>query len=103
MNFISNAIKYGKENGNLLITHEVNELYVLTHIKDDGRGISEDDQKHLFQKFFRAQGVKTTSIEGTGLGLFITKELVEKMGGTLSVSSVLGQGTTFTVGFKKVM
>jgi signal transduction histidine kinase len=64
--------------------------------------MSPEDQKHLFEKFFRASDVKNSSIEGTGLGLFITKELVEKMNGTLSVQSVPGQGTTFTIGFKIV-
>ncbi len=99
MNFVSNAIKYGKDNGSIIISHEVKDGFVYTSIKDDGRGMSEEDQKHLFEKFFRAGDVKNTSIEGTGLGLFITKELVEKMGGTLSVSSKLGEGTCFTVAF----
>lgn len=100
MNFASNAVKYGKDNGKITITHEVKDGMVTTSITDDGRGMSEEDQKHLFEKFFRAGEVKKTSIEGTGLGLFITKELVEKMGGTLSVTSTLGVGTTFTVAFK---
>lgn len=102
MNFASNAVKYGKDNGTLTVTHEIKDGMVATSITDDGRGMSEDDQKHLFEKFFRANDVKNTSIEGTGLGLFITKELVEKMGGTLTVRSTLGVGTTFTVSFKQV-
>ncbi len=100
MNFVSNAVKYGNYNGNINVSHEIKDGYVTTSIADDGRGMSEEDQKHLFQKFFRAGDVKKTSIEGTGLGLFITKELVEKMGGKLSVTSTLGVGTTFTVAFK---
>ena len=77
------------------------ENNLMTSISDNGRGMSEEDQKHLFQKFFRAGDVKKTTIEGTGLGLFITKELVEKMGGSLAVISELGIGTTFTVAFKR--
>ncbi len=103
MNFVSNAIKYGKDNGTLVLSHEVSDTAVSTSIKDDGRGMSEEDQSHLFQKFFRAGDVKKTTIEGTGLGLFITKELIEKMGGTISVTSKLGVGTTFTVSFKRVL
>lgn len=99
MNFASNAVKYGNDNGTITVTHEIQDRVVSTSIADNGRGMSEEDQKHLFQKFFRANDVKKTSIEGTGLGLFITKELVEKMGGTLSVKSQLGVGTTFTVTF----
>ena len=102
MNFVSNSIKYGNDGGTLTLSHEIRDNYLITHIKDNGRGISEDDQKHLFQKFFRAGDVKDSTIEGTGLGLFITKELIEKMGGTVSVSSTLGVGTTFSVAFKVV-
>lgn len=101
MNFISNAVKYGNDNGTITVTHEINNGMVATAIADNGRGMSEEDQQHLFEKFFRAADVKKTSIEGTGLGLFITKELVEKMGGVLTVTSVLGIGTTFTVTFKQ--
>lgn len=100
MNFVSNAIKYGNDNGTIVVSHEVKDGFVTTSIADNGRGMSDEDQKHLFQKFFRAGEVKKTTIEGTGLGLFITKELVEKMEGTLAVSSTLGVGTTFTVAFK---
>lgn len=101
MNFASNAVKYGNDNGTIIVTHDIKDGMVLTSIADNGRGMSEEDQKHLFQKFFRANDVKKTTIEGTGLGLFITKELVEKMGGTLTVTSELGKGTTFTVAFKQ--
>lgn len=102
MNFISNAIKYGNDNGTITIIHTVENGFVSTSITDNGRGISKEDQEHLFEKFFRATDVKKTTIEGTGLGLFITKELIEKMGGTLKVSSELGVGTTFKVAFKQV-
>lgn len=101
MNFASNAVKYGNDNGTITVSHEVTDTFVTTSIADNGRGMSEEDQKHLFEKFFRAGDVKKTTIEGTGLGLFITKELVEKMGGKLTVSSTLGVGTTFTVAFKR--
>lgn len=101
MNFVSNSIKYGNDNGTIIVSHMVTADMVSTSIADNGRGIGEEDQKHLFEKFFRAGEVKKTTIEGTGLGLFITKELIEKMGGTISVSSTLGVGTTFVVSFKK--
>lgn len=101
MNFASNAVKYGNDNGTITVSHSVEGDLVSTSIADNGRGMSEEDQKHLFEKFFRASDVKKTSIEGTGLGLFITKEIVEKMDGTLAVVSELGKGTTFTVTFKK--
>jgi len=101
MNLVSNSIKYGSNNGWIKITHVVKNDIVETIVADNGRGISEEDQKHLFQKFFRADDVKKTPIQGTGLGLFITKELVEKMGGTITVKSSLGKGAAFTVAFRR--
>lgn len=100
MNFISNAVKYTPEGGHVTISHEVADGFVMTHVVDDGLGMSEEDQKHLFEKFFRADAVKEQHIEGTGLGLFITKELVEKMGGNIKVQSAKGKGSTFSFGLK---
>lgn len=101
MNFVSNSIKYGNDNGTVSVVHTVTDTMVTTAIADNGRGISLEDQRHLFEKFFRTGDVKKSNIEGTGLGLFITKELIEKMGGILGVTSTVGVGTTFSVSFKK--
>jgi len=94
-NLITNAIKYGKHDGNVIIRNEMRKGSVYTHITDDGMGISAEDQKNLFQKFFRCSG-SACDIAGTGLGLFITKELVERMGGKIWVTSEPGQGSTFS-------
>ena len=64
-------------------------------VVDNGIGISEEDQKHLFEKFHRIENEKTKAVKGSGLGLFITKQLVEKMGGEIGVTSKVGQGSTF--------
>ncbi|MEK7561140.1 MAG: sensor histidine kinase [Patescibacteria group bacterium] len=96
MNFVSNAIKYNNEGGWVKIYHESEDGRVITHVEDNGLGLSKDDQEHLFQKFFRATSAKTQMIEGTGLGLFITKELIEKMGGTVWFRSEEGRGTRFS-------
>jgi len=98
MNFVSNAIKYNNEGGWVKIYHEYEEGRIATHVEDNGLGMSKEDQEHLFQKFFRASSAKTQMIEGTGLGLFITKELVEKMGGTVWFRSEEGKGTRFSFG-----
>lgn len=95
-NFISNAIKYNNDDGWVKVYHELTDKEVITHIEDNGFGISEAEQKHLFEKFFRAEIGKIKSIEGTGLGLFITKELVEKMGGRVWFKSEEGKGTRFS-------
>lgn len=101
MNFLSNSIKYGNEGGWVKISTEVSDKLVSVKVADNGLGISETDQKHLFEKFFRSDSVKKTSIQGTGLGLFITKELVEKMGGSVRVESIVGKGTAFIATFRR--
>ena len=94
-NFVSNAIKYNNEGGWVKISHEFKDNILVTSVADNGFGMSRDEQKKVFEKFFRSDAAKIKSIQGTGLGLFITKELVEKMGGKVWFSSEEGQGTTF--------
>ncbi len=101
MNFISNAIKYTKDGGLVKVTHDITETHVITSVTDNGLGISAEDKKHLFEKFFRVETDATKDIQGTGLGLFITKELVEKQGGKVEVVSEIGKGSTFSFSLKK--
>ena len=74
---------------------------VITEMRDEGHGIPKADQGKIFQKFFRAHTEGTQEVLGTGLGLFITRMLVEKMGGKISFTSLEGQGTTFAFSFPK--
>lgn len=101
MNFVSNAIKYNNINGWVKIYHEDRGEELITHVQDNGFGIPEAEQKKLFEKFFRSEMDKTRTIEGTGLGLFITKELIEKMNGKVWFKSKEGEGTTFSFSLKK--
>ena len=94
-NLIGNAIKYTSEGGKVIVDASKEGKFAKVTVSDNGFGISEEDQKHLFEKFYRVESEKTKSVKGSGLGLFITKQLVEKMGGQLSYKSKLGQGTTF--------
>jgi signal transduction histidine kinase len=73
---------------------------LITHITDTGLGMSAEAQQKLFQKFYRVQTDKTKDITGTGLGLFIVKEMIEKMGGTIGVVSEEGRGSTFSFALK---
>lgn len=94
-NLIGNSIKYTPEGGKVDIEVKNEGEVARVLVSDNGVGISEEDQKHLFEKFYRIQNEKTKSVKGSGLGLFITKQLVEKMGGEIGVSSKVGEGTTF--------
>ena len=94
-NLLSNAIKYSPENSSILFDTSVENNTITLRVKDNGIGISPEDQKHLFERFFRASN--TGSIKGTGLGLHIVKRYVELLGGTINVKSAINEGTEFTV------
>lgn len=97
LNLVSNAIKFSPENSTVNIC-TINEKNVLKlSVKDSGVGISEEDQQHLFERFFR--GANVTNIQGTGLGLHIVAKYVEIMNGTITFNSTLGQGTEFIIKF----
>ncbi|MCP4360859.1 MAG: GAF domain-containing sensor histidine kinase [Chloroflexi bacterium] len=95
LNLVSNATKYNRENGRLSITvRRVNdEAHIL--VADTGPGIAPEDVPHLFERFYRIPG--SNRAEGTGLGLSVSKKIVEEHHGRIEVHSVLGEGTTFTV------
>ncbi len=95
VNLIGNAIKYMGGAGKVTVSHERKEGKLITYIADTGLGMSKEAQEKLFQKFYRVQTEKTRDITGTGLGLFIVKEIIEKMNGTIWVISEEGKGSTF--------
>lgn len=104
VNFISNAHKYSPEGGTITVSaeHSANHWdpkgaadVVKISIEDDGIGMSEEDQAQIFSKFFRSENPKAREAPGSGLGLNITKNLVEMQGGTIWFESALGEGTTF--------
>jgi signal transduction histidine kinase len=100
LNLLTNAIKYNKEKGEVIIsTSEVSiegEPFVRLDVTDTGYGISKENQKRMFQKFYRVADTASKS-SGTGLGLTIAKHIVEAHGGTITLESELGVGSTFSV------
>ncbi|MES2810350.1 MAG: PAS domain-containing sensor histidine kinase [Bacteroidota bacterium] len=97
INLISNAIKYSGENTFIEFNTEINEHSCIITIKDNGIGIPDTDQKHLFEAFFRAHN--TGNIPGTGLGLNIVARYADLMRGTVDFKSKVNQGTVFTISF----
>ena len=96
-NLLSNAIKYSPEGGVVTVrTCSMGGMLIL-EVEDTGMGMSEADQRDVFTKFFRTGQVKKAAIPGVGLGLVITKSIVEAHGGKISFRSELGTGTTFRV------
>lgn len=97
INLLSNAIKFSPENGKIMVHAGVGKEQVVFTIKDSGIGISNEDQEHLFERFFR--GKNATNIQGTGLGLHIVGKYVELMNGQIVCKSELEKGTTFIITF----
>jgi len=96
LNLLSNAIKYTPAGTVELRAHQEDDAIVV-EVRDTGIGLSESDLQKLFQKFFRSDNPYVRKAGGTGLGLSIAKAIVERHGGTITVTSQLGQGSTFTV------
>lgn len=95
-NLLNNAIKYNRPQGTVEIRVLRQDDIVITEFRDTGYGIPKKDQGHIFQKFFRAKTKETEEVLGTGLGLFIVRMLIERMGGKVSFTSVEGRGSTFS-------
>ena len=95
INLINNAISYSKENGHIDLLLKRNESFAIISVKDDGIGISEEDQKRIFDRFFQVDKARSSS--SSGLGLALVKEMAALNNATISVESKLGYGSTFTL------
>ncbi len=96
-NLIDNAAKYSGDDKTVIISTEPEANMILIKVKDEGVGIKKEDYGKLFKKFSRLENHLTSTTQGNGLGLYITKQLVEKMGGEISFESEENIGTTFSV------
>lgn len=96
VNLISNAIKYNRPEGEVIVSGTALDKELLISVSDTGYGIAPEEQKHLFEKFFRASHTRDVA-SGTGLGLAICKRIVENQGGKIEVQSELNLGSTFTI------
>ncbi len=97
INLINNSIKFTPENGSIKINLQQHDEIIEFRISDTGRGIAEEEQDKIFERFYKIDKARSPSIEGSGLGLSIAKRIIEMHNGSIKVESVLGAGTTFTV------
>ena len=97
VNLVDNAIKYSPDGGQVTIRLDQNGNGCLIEVADQGLGIPAEEQDRIFEKFYRLDPQQTKGVGGSGLGLYICRELVERMDGQLSVESEPGVGSRFQV------
>ena len=96
-NLITNAIRYNKPKGKVVITIKENKDFISAEVKDTGIGIAKEHLPFIFDQFYRVKRGEDQKIKGTGLGLSIAKKIVDGHGGSIKASSELGKGSSFTV------
>jgi PAS domain S-box-containing protein len=96
-NLLENALKYSPRDSTVRVTLEVHGDFALLSVSDEGIGIPRDQQAHLFERYFRARNASPQSYGGLGLGLYISRDIVERHGGRIWVESEVGRGSTFHV------
>ncbi len=99
-NLISNAIKYTPEKGTVKISMKTDEEFIIS-VSDTGYGIPKRDNDKIFTQLYRAENIKGRDVEGTGLGLYMVKTIVDQVGGTIEFNSEENKGTTFRIIFPK--
>lgn len=97
-NIVKNAIEHTKEGKNVVIKANQNDVYTSIIIQDEGEGIEPEELKHIFDRFYKAKGA---SEESFGIGLSLSKSIIEKQNGYISVESEIGKGTIFTIKYLK--
>lgn len=99
INILDNAFKFSKENGTVYIKNYKDKNYAYVSIKDEGIGIDKEDLNKIFTKFYRGKNAELNETKGTGLGLLITKELVEAHKGKIEIKSEKNKGTEVIISF----
>ena len=101
-NLLSNALKFSENGKHIFVSlHQIKDVIELK-VRDEGPGISDEDQAKLYHKFQRLSARPTSGESSTGLGLWIVKTVVDKLGGQIECESKVGVGTTFTIRLKRI-
>ncbi|MET0260137.1 MAG: ATP-binding protein [Gaiellaceae bacterium] len=95
VNLVENAIKYSPDGGKVEVGADTHDDFVRFHVRDEGLGVAADEQERIFEKFYRADPQMTRGVGGTGLGLYICRELIDRMGGRIWVEPNEEKGSTF--------
>ena len=96
-NVIDNAIRYSLSKGMVSVSLSVADGNIVISVKDSGIGIAKEDQKFIFARFYRAKNAQTHRTSGSGLGLYLSKNIIERQGGSIAFSSKEGEGTEFYI------
>jgi len=96
-NLVANAVKYSPAGGRIAVELATHGRHLAIVVRDEGLGIATSDQRLIFEKFYRADANMNRGVSGSGLGLYISRELIHRMGGTISVDSQFGEGSVFVV------
>lgn len=107
-NLLTNAINYTPPGGSIdlktaFVRSSAGEAWVTVEVSDDGTGILPSEMEHIFERFYRGSASKKTKAPGTGLGLPISREIIERMGGKITVQTTPGKGSKFTVWLKAML
>jgi PAS domain S-box-containing protein len=95
VNLVENAIKYSPDGGHVEVSIEERDGFLRFHVRDEGLGVAPEDQERIFEKFYRADPQMTRGVGGTGLGLYICRELIDRMGGRIWAEPNGGKGSMF--------
>lgn len=96
-NLLSNAVKYNRRGGSITLDASLGDDGLVIEVADTGIGIAAEELDRVFERFFRSPSVRSSAVQGVGLGLLITRSIIDEHGGSISVTSTPGQGTCFTV------
>lgn len=100
-NILENAIKYTNHNGNIKVFMDEDDIMVRIHILDNGIGINQRDINHIFERFYRGKSKEVQKNQGSGIGLYLCKRIIEEQHGIIDVNSTIGKGTEFVITFPK--
>ena len=101
LNLLSNAVKFNKVGGNIYVNVDIKKEKIIISVEDEGMGIAEDKIDYIFKRFEQVQNNKKIERQGSGIGLYLVKSLIDLHGGTVEVKSKVDKGSKFTVSIPK--